>query len=94
MYDVIYWETNNYNIHIPNISRSKCYQERKFGQLTEYNMRNTILEKSYTTRGGETSPTLFFQKLIWTYLWINIWKFYTVSFYCTSELKTIKIYLN
>ena len=31
----------------------------KFGQLIEYNMRNTILEKSYTKCGGETSPILF-----------------------------------
>ena len=28
----------------------------KFGQLIEYNMRNTFHEKSYTKCGGETSP--------------------------------------
>ena len=28
----------------------------KFGQLIEYNMRNIILEKSYTKCGGEASP--------------------------------------
>ena len=28
----------------------------KFGQLIEYNMRNILLEKSYTKCGGETSP--------------------------------------
>ena len=34
-----------------------------FGQLIEYNMRNTILEKSYTKSGGETSPRPFFGNL-------------------------------
>ena len=27
-----------------------------FGQLTEYNMRNTFVEKSYTKYAGETIP--------------------------------------
>ena len=35
----------------------------KFGQLIEYNMRNIILEKSYTKCGGKTSPRLFPGKL-------------------------------
>ena len=34
----------------------------KFGQLIEYNMRNIFLEKSYTKRGGETSPRLLSKK--------------------------------
>ena len=29
----------------PNISRSKGIQSIKFGQLTEYNMRNILIEK-------------------------------------------------
>ena len=33
---------------LPNISRSKGNQTIKFGQLTEYNMRNIFLEKLYT----------------------------------------------
>ena len=33
----------------------------KFGQFTEYNMRNIFLEKSYTKCGGETIPKPFFQ---------------------------------
>ena len=34
-------------IHIlPNISRSKKNQKMKFGQLIEYNNRNTFLQKS------------------------------------------------
>ena len=32
---------------LPNISRSKRNQTMKFGQLIEYNMRNTFLENAY-----------------------------------------------
>ena len=35
----------------------------KSGQLIEYNIRNIILEKSYTKYGGETSPRPFSGKL-------------------------------
>ena len=35
----------------------------KFGQLIEYNMRNIVLEKSFTKCGGETSPRPFSGKL-------------------------------
>ena len=38
----------------------------KFGQAIEYNMRNIILEKSYTKCGRETSPRSFFGKLTFT----------------------------
>ena len=31
----------------------------KFGQLTEHNMRNIFLEKSYKECGGETIPRSF-----------------------------------
>ena len=31
---------------LPNIARSESIQTMKFGQLTEYNMKNIILEKS------------------------------------------------
>ena len=34
-----------------NISRGKGNQAMKFGQLTEYNMTNIFLEKSYTECG-------------------------------------------
>ena len=34
-----------------NMSRSKDNQTMKFGQLIEYKMRNTFLEKSYTKCG-------------------------------------------
>ena len=49
-------------IHIlPNISRSKENQIMKFGQLTEYNMINVFLEKSFTKYGG-TIPRPFPEK--------------------------------
>ena len=48
---------------LPNISRRKGNQTMKFGQLTECNMRNIFLEKSYTKCGEETSPRPFSQKL-------------------------------
>ena len=35
----------------------------KFGQLIDYNMRIIFIEKSYTKRGGETSPRPFPEKL-------------------------------
>ena len=40
---------------LPNISKSKGNQIRKFALLINYNMRNIFLEKSYTKCGGETS---------------------------------------
>ena len=43
----------------PNISRSKGNQTTKFGQLTECNMRNIFLEKSFTKCGRETNPDPF-----------------------------------
>ena len=48
---------------LPNISRSKGNRTMVFGQLIEYNMRNTFLEKSYTECGAETSPRPFSEKL-------------------------------
>ena len=39
---------------LPNISRGKCNQTMKFGQLIEYIMRNIFLEKLYKKCGGET----------------------------------------
>ena len=45
------------------ISRRKGNQTMKFGQITEYYMRNIFLGKSYTKYGGETRPGLFSGKL-------------------------------
>ena len=50
-------------IHIlPNISRIKGNQTMAFGQLIEYYLRNTFLEKSYTKWDVETTPRLFPKK--------------------------------
>ena len=52
-------------IHMfPNISRSKCNQTIKFGQLIEYNIRNIFLEKSYTKCGGKLFPDSFLKLII------------------------------
>ena len=42
-----------------NISRNERNLAMKFGQLMEYNIRNTFLEKSYTKCGRETIPKPF-----------------------------------
>ena len=42
-----------------NISRSKGKRTLKFGQLIESNMRNIIVEISYTKCAGETGPRPF-----------------------------------
>ena len=47
---------------LPNISESKGNQTMRFGQLTEYNMRNIFLEKSYTSCGRKTIPRLSSKK--------------------------------
>ena len=47
---------------LPNISRSKGNQAMKFGQLTGYNMRNILFEKSFTKYGGENIPRPFSKK--------------------------------
>ena len=49
-------------IHIlPNISRSKVNQTMKFGMLAEYNMRNIVLEKSYTNVLEKLVPDPFLE---------------------------------
>ena len=51
-----------------NISRSKNNQTIKFGQLTEHNMRNALLENWYKRCGGEASPRPFYKNQSETYL--------------------------
>ena len=48
---------------LPNISRSKGNETAKFAQLTECNMRNIFLEKSYIKCGGQTIPKPFSKKI-------------------------------
>ena len=52
---------------LPNISKSKGNQIKKFGQLIEYNMRNIFLERSYTKCGGEIFPRPFSENQNWGY---------------------------
>ena len=47
----------------PIISRIKGNHKMKLGQLTEFNMRNIFLQKSYAKCGGEASPRPFSEKL-------------------------------
>ena len=47
---------------LPDILRSKGNQTMKFHQLTEYDMRNIFLVKSYTKCSGETIPRPFSKK--------------------------------
>ena len=52
-------------IHIlPNISQSKGNQTMKFGQLIEYNKRNSFIQKLCRKWGKETGirPLFIFQK--------------------------------
>ena len=65
IYDVIKWKTNNFNIHVAYISRSKSNQTMKLGQLIEYNDRNISLQKSCRKWGRETSsrPPFVFWKV-------------------------------
>ena len=47
---------------LPNISKNESNQTMKFGQLIEYNMRITFLEKLYTKCGSETILRSFSKK--------------------------------
>ena len=62
--DITTWLTK-VAIHIfPNISRSKCNQTLKLGQLIEYNKRNIFLKNYAENEAGETSsrPVFIFIK--------------------------------
>ena len=51
-------------MHIfPDISQSKGNQRIKFGQFTEYNLRNIFLEKLFTQSDKETIPRPFFEHI-------------------------------
>ena len=88
---------------LPTISRSKSNQTMKFGQLIEYKMRNTFLEKLYTICGEKLCPqTLFLKNLNWAYLWIITLKFVTffsdcmpnwgLSKYIETKLQKFRFY--
>ena len=48
---------------LTNISRSRGNKTMKIGQLTEYNMKNVFLQKSYRKCSGETIHRPFSKKL-------------------------------
>ena len=45
IHDSTTWFANNYNTHIAQYSQSKGNQTMEFGQLTEYNKKNSFLQK-------------------------------------------------
>ena len=80
-------------IHIlPNTSRSKNNQTMNFGRLTECNMKNIYLEKSYTKCGKGTSPRPFSETLR---LSISLDQYskilYSLVLFCV-KLRAIEIY--
>ena len=78
---------------LPNISRIKGNQTMKFGQLTEYNMKNIFFEKSHTKYGGETIPRPFPKKskLSISGSTVNSLKVSYSLFLLYTNLKAIKI---
>ena len=64
----------------------------KFGQLTEYNMRNVFLENSYTNCGGETYPRPFSKKLNLSIILDQQFKVLHSLLLLHAKLRAIKIY--
>ena len=79
---------------LPNISRNKGNQTMKFGQLTECNMRNIFLEKSFTKCGGETSSRPFSEKLKLTISLDQLSKVLYNLLLLSGKLRAIEIYRN
>ena len=82
-------------IHIlPNISRSEGNQTMVFGQLTEYNLINIFLEKSYAKFGEETIPRPFPEKSKLSISLAQYSKVLYSLFLLYVKLKAIEIYQN
>ena len=62
----------------------------KFGQLTEYNMRNIFLEKPYTKSGRETIPRPFSRKSKLTKSLDQYSKVLYILFLLFAKLSTIE----
>ena len=77
----------------PNISRSKGNQTMKFGELIEYSMTKSFLEKSRIKYGGETLPRPFSKKAEWG-ISLDQWskKVLCSLFLFYAKLRAIKIY--
>ena len=67
---------------LPDISRTKGSPTIIFGQLVEYNMRNSFVKKLKC--GGETSSRPFLKNQNWAYLCQQPEVSYN-SFYCMSK---------
>ena len=80
-------------IHILlNISKIKGNQTKKFGALIEHNMKNIVLEKSYTKCGGEAIPRPIFKK---SKLSISLYQqseFLFSSFHCIFKSMNTETY--
>ena len=77
---------------LTNISRSKGNQAMKFGQLIEYDMRNTFLNKSYTKCIEKIIPRPFSKKSklnicldLWPKVLCNLFLFY-------AKVRTVLVY--
>ena len=78
-------------IHIfTNISRSKNNQAMKFGQLTEYNMRNLFLEKLHTKCCRETISRPFSKKSKLSISLYQYSKVLYILFQLFDKLRTIE----
>ena len=64
----------------------------KFGQLIEYYMKSTFLEKPYKKYGGETSPTPFSGKLKSTYFYGSITYSFIKVVFIVFKSRPIKVY--
>ena len=78
----------------PNISRIRSNQTMKFGQLIEYDMRNTFLEKSYAKYDGGTISRPFSEKPKLSIFLDQQPKFLNCLFSLSAKLKATEIFLN
>ena len=70
--DATDWIINNYNTYIARYLKSKgnqkIWENQKFGQLIERNMRNIFLEKSCTNMMEKPVLDRFLKNQSWAYL--------------------------
>ena len=86
------WKKTMATHTLPNISRIKSNQTMKLGQLIEYDMKNTFLEKSYEKYAGETIPRRFSKQPKLNISLGQQPKFLNSLFSLYAKLKAIKIY--
>ena len=63
----------------------------KFGQLIEYNLRNILLEESYSKCGGETISRPFFVKSKLSISLDQYSNVFSILFLLFAKLRTIEI---